>query len=94
MNFYNNLFKPFQRLIDTDEFPGTGISLETVAHVIQRHEGKIWNGSDQMKMQFFASLSLNKKRIKHRDLFASNRNINIKCRSFAKNRCKIYLTVH
>ena len=42
LRYAHNLFRPFERMHNESEYPGTGIGLANVRRAVERHRGRIW----------------------------------------------------
>ena len=54
--YTEKLFKPFQRLHSSADFPGNGLGLAIVKRVAERHHGSVWAKTDQFGATFFLAL--------------------------------------
>jgi PAS domain S-box-containing protein len=48
-DYAEKIFKPFERLVRDDEYPGTGIGLANAHRIVKRHGGHIWADAEPGK---------------------------------------------
>ena len=53
MQYLERVFKPFERLVNRSEFPGSGIGLTNVQRIVARHGGNVWVESQPGKGSTF-----------------------------------------
>ena len=58
MAYADKIFLPFERLVNNDDVPGTGIGLANVKRIVEKHGGSIWvNSNLGQGTTFFFTLS-------------------------------------